>query len=30
MSLTIWAIIGVVAVSYGFVFKVLPKVEGER
>lgn len=30
MSVTIWAIIGVVAVAYGFVFKVLPIVEGQK
>lgn len=30
MQVTIWTIIGVAAVAYGFVFKVLPKAEGER
>lgn len=28
MSVTIWTIIGVMAVSYGFVFKILPVAEG--
>lgn len=30
MSVTIWTIIGVAAVSYWFVFGVLPRAEGER
>ena len=30
MSVTIWTIIGVAAVSYSFVFKILPVLEGER
>lgn len=30
MSVTVWTIIGVVAVAYSFVFKILPVLEGER
>lgn len=30
MSVTIWTIIGVAAVAYSFVFKILPVLEGER
>lgn len=30
MSVTIWTIIGVMAVAYVFVFKILPVVEGQK
>ena len=30
MSITVFTYIGVLAVSYGFVFRILPWLEGEK